>query len=135
MHPDAHKELINAIIDSELDALKVIDSATALAPMLAKSLVKVARRVVSLRATKKISVTEARKLYLEAYIAITLVGTARVAQDILDHAHPSTARILKAAKALGPEVAKVGAIRKADKMQREMERQGAQADGAITRGA
>lgn len=118
------KTLITAIIDSELDAQDIVKRSQLSAEDLSRRLNLVMRKIVAQRNAGVLSVASARRLFVEAYTAFSLLGHAEVTQDVLDHARASTDKILAEAKALGAELLKVPAIRKADKMQRDMERRG-----------
>ena len=129
--PAAHKELVDAIIDSEVDAKEIADRAAELGGTLGQRLNTVMVAVLKARADGKVSAQRARELFMEAYRALSLSGFTKVAQDVKDHAQDSTDRLIKAAEALGPEVHKVEAVRDADKLARAAEKKGVH-DGEAT---
>lgn len=120
--PESHKHLVNAIVDGEIDADKIIADAKALAGTLAQKLNAVVRNLVKLRVAGKITSVKAHAMYREMFLAISLAGFAEVAADVDAHAVESTDKIIQAARKLGSEVKNVKEITNEDKLAREHER-------------
>lgn len=119
------KALVDAIIDGELDAKGVADEAQALGLQTSAILKRVARHLVERRVSRSLSAPQARKLFSEAFVLVTLASYAQVAQKVRDVADKSAKEIADAAEALGEDVVNVPAIRGADFKRRAMERAGA----------
>ena len=118
----AHKELVDAILDGEIDAEAIAARAAELGPEMAENLTRVTREIFARRLAHAITAEQAEQTYRYAYICFALIGFAHVAQDAKDHAEITTAAIAGAAKKLGSGVSTLEKIRKLDRVAREVER-------------
>lgn len=127
--PADHKSLVDAIIDGEVSAKEIAQRAAELGATLSARSNFVMRKLIAACASGKITATQARKMWLEAFTALSLVGFAQIAQDVADNAAKATDEVITAARKLKGEVTKVGAVRSADKLAREAEKKGVDVNG------
>jgi hypothetical protein len=123
MRQGAEKDLVNAILDAEIDADDIAERATELGKTLAQRLTVLLRNLIKLRVARKITADKAQQVYIQVFISLTLIGFAKVAQDVKDHGESSVKKIVDAARVLGKDVRKVTAIRNIEKKARITERQ------------
>ena len=123
----AEKELVDAIIDGQLDAKALIEEVAAptAAKRAAKKLGIVLRKLSKLVVAKRITADQAKQLARDAYKAIALAEFAQHAHKVKDMVDRNHERQMNAIRKLGGKVHQVGPIRRADFMQRELEKRGA----------
>lgn len=120
----SEKKLIDAIIDGELAAKELIEEAKRDGKKYGEVLTRVSRVITKARAEGSITREQARNIFKESYISLTLAGFAEVAQQVADHSSEVAGAIRVAAKELGEGLVKASPIRKADFLARELEKAG-----------
>lgn len=122
MRSAAEQKLINAIIDGEVEAKKLSEKARDFGVDLGKKLTAASKKIVAARASGTISAEQAKKFFKEAFINLTLIGFAEVAQEVADHSKQVAGDIYVAARQMGDGLPKASPIRKADFVAREVEK-------------
>lgn len=120
----SHKKLVDAIIDGELAAKDLATRAAELGPSLSVQMMNVTKALNAARVAGRITMAEARKLYLEAYQNLSLLAFARVAQDVVDTAQATTDAVLQEMGKV-EKLSDVAPIREADYIARELEKKSA----------
>lgn len=119
--PPPHKALVDAIIDGEVSAKELATRASELGPALGGQMMKVTRAIMRARAKGAMTFSEARKMYVEAYHALSLAAFARVAHELVDKAQSASDAVHAEAKKI-ENLSEVAPIRKADFLAREAEK-------------
>lgn len=119
------KNLVNAIIDAELDAAAFAKQAYESAATPAKRLQNMARNFVALAKVKKMTVGQARKLWVDAYRQLIMLALSKQMHDIQETMDKHLDAQVAASKELGSAVKSVPAIRNVHIKERAMERAGA----------
>lgn len=125
MRLGAEKKLVNAILDAELGIDEIADRASELGATLGERLSAIVKKIITLRAAGQINAGRAKMLFREAYISLTLLGFAKVAQDVIDHGEEASATVAQAAKEFwkeNPNASRMDMIRAIEKEQRKKER-------------
>ncbi len=117
-----HKALVDAIVDSEMDAKELADKAATLGGALGSQLTVVSKNLAKRIIAGKLHIDEAEKMFREMYMLLTLKGFAYVAHDVAIIARQNEEAIASAAAALGKGVSSVVKIQRIDKAEREAER-------------
>lgn len=117
----AHKALVDAIIDGEIEARALSQRAAELGPSLSVQMMKVVRAITIARNKGKMDMRRARELYFEAYQALSLAAFARVAHEVVDVAQAAADAVYTHASNV-EDLKDVAPIRKADFMERELEK-------------
>lgn len=123
--PPSEKKLIDAIIDGELAAKELIEEAKRDGAKYGEILTRVSRAITQARVSGQISAAQAKALFKETYITLTMRGFVEVAQQVADHSGEVARAIRIAAQGLGADLVKASPIRKADFVARELEKAGA----------
>lgn len=109
-----HQRLVDAVVDAEDEAVKLVEQASSRGPAATDALKKLARKLVELKRAGKVTTERARELWRQAFIGASLASFAGSAQAILDSSEQASSEIADAAEALGPEVTQVEEVTKAD---------------------
>lgn len=126
MRHGAEKRLVEAILDSEIGMDELADRAADLGETLGERLSIVVRNLVRLRKNGEIDADRAKFFFKQAYIALNLLGFAKVAQDVKDLGDGSVADIEEAARAYfeSEDGSKLAVVEAIEKEQRKKEREG-----------
>lgn len=127
---DGEKVLVDAIIDGEVDARSLAQRAAEMGATLGERLTTLTKGILQCVKDGKMTAKKASETYREAYAQLALLGFAKIAQEVLTTVDEDVVKLREALNGLGKDIMKVQVIRKADKLQREMEKRGETPRGA-----
>ncbi len=116
-----HKALIDALVDGEENVSAIAKRSAELGATHGQKLTNALRNIMRARAEGRITPANAKKLWREVWMVLSLGVFAQVAPDVAE-AKKDHDKVIEEAEKLGPDKLKVSPLGNADKLARAKEK-------------